>query len=85
VYGLMVHTRFFADRPRAEAEYEAMKRALHVIVSQLSAADPPGRGTWPAPSWIGSRHSPAATAHARVMLRNVCGMTTGTDHLGTPL
>jgi len=40
----MVHTRFFADRPRAEAEYEAMKRALHAIVSQLSAADPAGQG-----------------------------------------
>jgi hypothetical protein len=39
VYGLMVHTRFFAARPQAEAEYEAMKRALSGIVSQLGAAD----------------------------------------------
>jgi hypothetical protein len=39
VYGFMVRTRFFADRPTAEAEYEAMKPALHAIVSQLSAAD----------------------------------------------
>jgi len=39
VYGLMVHTRFFADRPRAETEYEAMKPALHAVVSQLGAAD----------------------------------------------
>ena len=44
VYGLMVHTRFFADRPTAEAEYEAMKPALHAVVSQLSAADPAGQG-----------------------------------------
>jgi hypothetical protein len=35
----MVHTRFFADRPTAEAEYEAMKPALNAIVSQLGAAD----------------------------------------------
>ena len=39
VYGLMVHTRFFADRTTAEAEYEAMKPALHAIVSQLGTAD----------------------------------------------
>jgi hypothetical protein len=30
VYGLMVHTRFFADRSTAEAEYEAMKRPLAI-------------------------------------------------------
>ena len=35
----MVHTRFFAAPPTAEAEYEAMKRALNAIVSQLGAAD----------------------------------------------
>jgi hypothetical protein len=35
----MVHTRFFAYRPTAEAEYEAMKPALHAIVSQLGTAD----------------------------------------------
>jgi hypothetical protein len=40
VYGLMFHTRFFASRPTAEAEYEDMKRALNAIVSQLGAADP---------------------------------------------
>jgi hypothetical protein len=39
VYGLMFHTRFFADRPTAEAAYEAMKSALHAIVSQLGTAD----------------------------------------------
>jgi hypothetical protein len=39
VYGLMFHTRFFATRPTAEAEYEAMKAALHAIVSQPGAAD----------------------------------------------
>jgi hypothetical protein len=39
VYGLMVHTRFFAGRATAEAEYEAMKPALHAIISQLGAAD----------------------------------------------
>jgi len=39
VYGLMVHTRFFAARPTAEAECEAMKRALSGIVSQIGAAD----------------------------------------------
>jgi hypothetical protein len=39
VYGLMVHTRFFATRPTAEAEYDATKAALHAIVSQLGAAD----------------------------------------------
>jgi hypothetical protein len=38
VYGLMFHTRFFATRPTAEAEYEAMKAGLHAIVS-LDAAD----------------------------------------------
>jgi hypothetical protein len=39
VYGLMFHTRFFATRPIAEAEYEAMKAALHVILSQPDTAD----------------------------------------------
>lgn len=39
VHGLMVHTSLFADRPTAEAEHEAMKPALHAIVSQLGAAD----------------------------------------------
>jgi hypothetical protein len=39
VYGLMVHACLSADRPTAEAEYEAMKLALHAIVSKLGEAD----------------------------------------------
>lgn len=39
VYGLMFHTRFFANRLTAEAEYAAMKSALDAIMSQLDPAD----------------------------------------------
>jgi hypothetical protein len=39
VYGLMFHTRFFADRLTAEAEYASMKSALDDIMSQLDPAD----------------------------------------------
>lgn len=44
VYGLMAHTRFFADRPTAEAEYEAMKPALQAILAQLDTAEPDVQG-----------------------------------------
>ena len=39
VYWLFFHTRFFADRATAEAEYAAMKSALDALISRLSAAD----------------------------------------------
>jgi hypothetical protein len=39
VYGLMFHTRFFADRVTAEAEYASMKEALDDMMSQLDPAD----------------------------------------------
>ncbi len=39
VYGLMFHTRFFAARPTAEAEYEAMKAALDEILCQPGTPD----------------------------------------------
>jgi len=47
VYGLMVHTRFFADRTTAEAEYEAMKPTLHAIVSQFGAVGLAEQGRMP--------------------------------------
>jgi hypothetical protein len=39
VYWLMFHTRFFADRLTAEAEYAAMKSGIDTLMSQLNAAD----------------------------------------------
>jgi hypothetical protein len=39
VYGLMFHTRFFANRLTAHAEYTAMKSALAAIMSELDPAD----------------------------------------------
>jgi hypothetical protein len=44
VYGLMFHTRFFANRLTADAEYAAMKTALDALVSQLDPADLAGQG-----------------------------------------
>jgi hypothetical protein len=42
VYGLMFHTRFFADRLTADAEYASMKSALETMMSELDPADPAG-------------------------------------------
>jgi hypothetical protein len=39
VYWLMFHTRFFADRQTAEAEYAAMKSGIDTLMDQLNAAD----------------------------------------------
>ena len=39
VYGLMFHTRFFANRLTADGEYTAMKSALAAIMSELDPAD----------------------------------------------
>jgi hypothetical protein len=39
VYWLMIHTRFFADRRTAEAEYAAMKSGIDTLMCQLNAAD----------------------------------------------
>ena len=39
VYWLFFHTRFFADRVTAEAEYAAMKSAIDALLSRLNAAD----------------------------------------------